>query len=214
MSALRTVRQLTKLRPARPTVGAPEPVAYILGVWLPADLRLSFCTSSDDARVKTARIVRGGGPAGRRASQPHAPGPHGFPLGGRVGETPANDEVFLTRKYGDENIHVMFSIADLQSIPDEDEPEPEATDNEGPTRGDEPARLGGDYEVTETKLICICALQPTHPGALHADLYCTDGAFDVANVAYYKDARVATELSIASDWERRTLWTGPLMDSG
>jgi hypothetical protein len=30
--------------------------------------------------------------------------------------------------------------------------------------------------------------QPTHPGALDADLYCADGAFDVANVAYYRDA--------------------------
>jgi hypothetical protein len=56
-------------------------------------------------------------------------------------------------------------------------------------------------------------LQPTHPGALHADLYCADGAFDVANVAYHKDARVATELNIASDWERRTLWTGPLVSA-
>jgi hypothetical protein len=55
--------------------------------------------------------------------------------------------------------------------------------------------------------------QSTHPGALHADLYCADGVFDVANVAYYKDARVATELSIASDWERRTLWTGPLVSA-
>jgi hypothetical protein len=40
----------------------------------------------------------------------------------------------------------MFSIAHLQSIPDEDEPEPEAMDDEGPTRGDELARLGGNYE--------------------------------------------------------------------
>jgi hypothetical protein len=42
-------------------------------------------------------------------------------------------------------------------------------------------------------------LQPTHPGALHADLSSADGAFDVTNIAYYKDARVATELGIASD---------------
>jgi hypothetical protein len=40
----------------------------------------------------------------------------------------------------------MFSIADMQYIPDEDEPEPEATDDEWPTRGDEPARLSGNYE--------------------------------------------------------------------
>jgi hypothetical protein len=81
-------------------------------------------------------------------------------MGRQIKDTPANDEVFLTRKFGDEkcvvlsfphfrligranamprSIRVMFSIADLQSIPDEDEPEPEATDDEGPARRDEPA---------------------------------------------------------------------------
>jgi hypothetical protein len=56
-------------------------------------------------------------------------------------------------------------------------------------------------------------LQTTHPGALHADLYCADGAFDVANIAYYKDARVATELSIVCDWGRRVLWSGLFMSA-
>jgi hypothetical protein len=45
----------------------------------------------------------------------------------------------------------MFSIADLQSIPDEDEPKPEATDDEGPTRGDEPV-LRVSVAVTKVHL--------------------------------------------------------------
>jgi hypothetical protein len=43
------------------------------------------------------------------------------------------------------------------------------------------------------------------PSALHADPYCGDGMLDIVNIVYYKDARVATKLSIASDWEQRTL---------
>ncbi|KAJ7817164.1 mitochondrial glycoprotein [Mycena olivaceomarginata] len=121
--------------------------------------------------------------------------------GWEIKDTLANDEVFLTRKFGDEKIRVMFSIADLQSIPRTSSSlRPPTT--RGPARGDGPA-LGVSVAITKS----------THPGALHADIYCADGAFGVANVAYYKDARVATELNIASDWERRTLWTGPLFES-
>ncbi|KAJ7712120.1 hypothetical protein B0H14DRAFT_3524179 [Mycena olivaceomarginata] len=63
--------------------------------------------------------------------------------------------------------------------------EPEDTDDEGDTRGDEPALR---VSATITK--------PTPPGALHADLYCADGAFDVAN-------RPA----------EKALWTGPSFES-
>ncbi|KAJ7308744.1 regulatory protein suaprga1 [Mycena albidolilacea] len=171
MSALRTVRQLTKLRPAlrAPPLALREPLASSSSATtlLAQKLRAEI---SYEAEVQQDDVQEGGW---------------------EIKDTPANDEVFLTRKFGDKSIRVMFSIADLQSIPDEDEPEPEAMDDEGPTRG----------------------RATTHPGALHTDLYCADSAFDVANVAYYKDARVATELSIASDWEQRTLWTGPLFES-
>ncbi|KAJ7817170.1 hypothetical protein B0H14DRAFT_3148353 [Mycena olivaceomarginata] len=96
-----------------------------------------------------------------------------------------------------ESIRVMLSVADLQSIPDEDEPEPEAIGRRGAHAG-------------TSRCVSGAITKPTHPGALHADLYCADGPFDIANIAYHKDARVATKLSIAIDWERRTLWTGPL----
>ncbi|KAJ7796925.1 hypothetical protein B0H14DRAFT_3494271 [Mycena olivaceomarginata] len=81
----------------------------------------------------------------------------------------------------------MFSLAYLQSIPDADEPEPEAMDDEGPTRG----RAGASRWRSRRCAFHSSFLSPTHPGALHADLYCADGPFDIANIVYYKDARVA-----------------------
>ncbi|KAJ7308755.1 mitochondrial glycoprotein [Mycena albidolilacea] len=165
-TVLRTVRQLTKLRPvlraARPTVGAARARGFAVHRRSKAVISLHprRLVQQDDVQVGAvpqdlAGFLQKGG--------------------WEIKDTLANDEVFLTRKFGDENIRVMFSIADLQSIPDEDEPEPEATDDEGPARGD-----GG-------------AAHSTHPGALHADLHRADSAFDVANVAYGRARRDGAE---------------------
>ncbi|KAJ7817155.1 hypothetical protein B0H14DRAFT_2602160 [Mycena olivaceomarginata] len=59
---------------------------------------------------------------------------------------------------------------------------PEATDNEGATRGDEPALR-----------VPVAITKPTHLGALHADLYCADGTFDVANVVQGRARRDRAE---------------------
>ncbi|KAJ7308731.1 regulatory protein suaprga1 [Mycena albidolilacea] len=210
MSALRTVRQLTKLRPvlraARPTVGVVRSRGFAVSA--PALKSGNKLASSSSATTLLAQKLRAEISYEAEVQQDDlqvSAVPQDLVEFLQEGEweikdTPANDEVFLTRRFGDESIRVMFSIADLQSIPDEDEPE--GTDDESPARGDEPALR-----------VSVAITKSTHPGALHADLYCADGAFDVANVAYYKDARIATELSIASDWERRTLWTGPLFES-
>jgi len=111
-------------------------------------------------------------------------------------DTPGNDEVFLTRKFGDENIRVMFSIADLQDFEDE-------LDDEEPTEDgvakEAPVELRVSLSITKTSV----------PGALNVDLYCTDGAFQPATVSFYKDSKIGTELSIESDFARRTLYTGP-----
>ncbi|KAJ7308757.1 mitochondrial glycoprotein [Mycena albidolilacea] len=191
MSALRTVRQLTKLRPAqraaRPTVGVARCRGFTVSA--PA-LKSGNKLASSSAMTLLAQKLRAEISYEAEVQQDDV----------QVGAVPRTSRVSSRRAGG--SIRVMLSIVDLQSIPDEDEPEPEATDDEGPARGDQPA-LRVSVAITKT----------THPGALHADLYCAEGAFDVASVAYYKDARIATELSIASDWERRTLWTGPLFES-
>ncbi|KAJ7308717.1 mitochondrial glycoprotein [Mycena albidolilacea] len=203
MAALRTVRRLTKLRPAlravRPTVGVVRCRGFAVGNKLASSSSATTLLAqrlraaiSYEAEVQQDDVQVGAVPQDLVE----------FLQEGEweIKDTPANDEVFLTRRFGDESIRFMFSIADLQSISDEDEPE--GMDDESPARGDEPALR-----------VSVAITKSTHPGALHADLYCADGAFDVANVAYYKDARIATELSITSDCERRTLWTGPLFES-
>ncbi|KAF7360691.1 hypothetical protein MVEN_00800900 [Mycena venus] len=119
-----------------------------------------------------------------------------------IKDTPGNDEVFLTRTFGNESIRVMFSIADLQSMEDEEDP---ATDDEG-----------NEPPLTELR-VSLSISKPTHDGALNADLYCANGGFQIANWAFFKSARIGQELSIESDFARRTVYTGPMfemLDSG
>ncbi|KAJ7185285.1 mitochondrial glycoprotein [Mycena filopes] len=111
-----------------------------------------------------------------------------------IEDTPGNDEVFLTRTFGKEKIRIMFSVADLHNIdPDEDD-------------------QAEDEQVTEPEAelrILLSITKENHPGAVNAYLYCADGAFHPATLGFYKDARIAQELSIECDFLRRTIYTGP-----
>ncbi|KAJ6489958.1 regulatory protein suaprga1 [Mycena sanguinolenta] len=114
-----------------------------------------------------------------------------------IKDTPGNDEVFLTRKFGDESIRVMFSIADLQGLEDEDE----GTDNE-------------DNEPPPTELrVSLSISKSTHDGAINADLYCANDSFQVASWGFFTSARIGQDLSIESDFARRTIYTGPLFET-
>lgn len=55
----------------------------------------------------------------------------------------------------------------------------------------------------------ICVLQPSVPGAMSIDAVCQEGTFVVENVSFYKDSKLATELTAEADWKRRGLYIGP-----
>ncbi|KAJ7021679.1 regulatory protein suaprga1 [Mycena alexandri] len=113
-----------------------------------------------------------------------------------IQDTPANDEVFLTRTFGEEKIRIMFSIADLHNIdPEEDEPSENAN-----AQVDEPS--------PEFRILLSIA-KPNHPGALNAYLYCAEDQVHPVTMGFYKSARIAQELSIEADFLRRTVYVGP-----
>ncbi|KAJ6615123.1 mitochondrial glycoprotein [Mycena sp. CBHHK59/15] len=117
-----------------------------------------------------------------------------------IQDTEGNDEVFLTRKFGDENIRLMFSIADLQS-------QEEYEEEEGEEEPEEEELPGNDMRVS------MSITKATAPGALNVDMYCSDGAFTPGNVAFYGSAKLGQELSIESDFSRRTLYAGPQFET-
>ncbi|KAF7316539.1 hypothetical protein MIND_00173200 [Mycena indigotica] len=113
-----------------------------------------------------------------------------------INDVPGNDEVLLTRKFGNETIRVMFSVADLHDY-EEDDMESQA--NEQGEEEEPPIELRVSVSITKTSA----------PGALSVDLYCAEGAFHTANITFYKSSKMSTELTMESDFARRTLYSGP-----
>jgi complement component 1 Q subcomponent-binding protein len=56
-------------------------------------------------------------------------------------------------------------------------------------------------------------LQPSVPGAMSIDAVCQEGTFVVENVSFYKDSKLATELTAEADWKRRGLYIGPQFET-
>ncbi|TFK48938.1 mitochondrial glyco protein [Heliocybe sulcata] len=122
----------------------------------------------------------------------------------KIEDASGNDEVTLTRKFGNETIRLVFSIADIQANEAYDEQE-----EDGETEETEGGLPGPSYPIR-----CSFSIsKSTGPGALNIDTMCQDGGFIVDNLSFYSDAKVGTELSAEMDWKRRGLYIGPQFDT-
>ncbi|KAF8137584.1 mitochondrial glycoprotein [Boletus edulis] len=119
-----------------------------------------------------------------------------------IEDVEANDEVTFTRKFGNENIRVMFSIADLQNTEEEPGFPQEGEESEGDEHGQSyPVRVS--FSITKDNA----------KGSLNVDTMCQEGAFLVDNISFYPDAKLGTELTAEADWKRRGLYIGPQFDT-
>ncbi|KAI0320592.1 mitochondrial glycoprotein [Amylostereum chailletii] len=118
-----------------------------------------------------------------------------------IEDTPGSDEVTLHRKFGNEDIRVMFSIADIQSQEDYAQEEGESENPEV------------DLDVSYPLRCSFTITKPTTPGALTIDAMAQDGAFMIDNVSFYKEGKLATELTAEADWKRRGIYIGPQFDT-
>ncbi|VDC01558.1 unnamed protein product [Peniophora sp. CBMAI 1063] len=120
-----------------------------------------------------------------------------------IQDTPGNDEVTLVRKFGNEEIRLVFSIADLHA-----QEEPEFDEDNAPEDAEE--NVGESYPIR-------CSFSIKKPGstkgALTIDAMCQDDSFIIDNISFYADGQTATELTAEADWQRRGLYIGPQFDT-
>ncbi|KAF7325642.1 hypothetical protein MKEN_00414100 [Mycena kentingensis (nom. inval.)] len=119
----------------------------------------------------------------------------------KIEDIPGNDEVFLTRRFGDETLRVMFSIADVQSLDSNDIANPELDED------------GEPEDVPEKIRVVLSIAKDTHPGALNVELFCTEGELHTASLAFFKNGKFATEMTLESDFARRVLYSGPAIET-
>jgi len=135
-------------------------------------------------------------------------------------DTAGQEEVFLTRKFGNETIRVSFSIADLNvmdesadpyedpaMVDEEDSPDPQGSRKAAPEDSEE----GEEGEQEERSFAVRVNVVITKPksGALHFETVAQDGMIMVDNIFYYKDASLAEAKTADKAHERQSLYVGP-----
>ncbi|TFY82446.1 hypothetical protein EWM64_g1565 [Hericium alpestre] len=119
-----------------------------------------------------------------------------------------NDEVVFNRKFGKENIRLIFSIADIQNPEESAFPESAAEDSEGAEDEEPSYPLRVSFTITKASV-----LPDDASGALAIDATAQEGTFVLDNISYYRDSKIANELTADADWKRRGLYIGPSFDT-
>jgi len=114
----------------------------------------------------------------------------------KITDKPGSDEVILTRTFGNEKIRVAFSCSDSETDEMDEELEGEPEDDEKDAVGNCRIRTA------------ISIMKPGKGGMVIDSS--TDGAtFDIDNVSFYDDEKLALDESSENDWKRRGLYFGP-----
>ncbi|KAG6834558.1 hypothetical protein H0H93_008944 [Arthromyces matolae] len=122
-----------------------------------------------------------------------------------IEDIPGNDEVIMTRTFGNEKLRVMFSVADVEGAEEdfesEEQPENEETEDDEDPLHTFPIRAS--ISVTKTN----------GPGCINADMVAQEGGFTIENVSFYSDAKAGTDLTAEADWKRRGVYLGPQFET-
>ncbi|KAF7882982.1 hypothetical protein EAF00_011471 [Botryotinia globosa] len=132
-------------------------------------------------------------------------------------DTPGQEEVVLTRSFGDEKIRVSFSIADLNAYdPDSDEFQDRAMSDEDPNIDPaDPSELDpehlsdteGESHGFPTRVNII--VEKKGKGALAIETVAEDGMIVIDNVYYYADAAHAYAKTTEAVHQRQDMYVGP-----
>lgn len=122
----------------------------------------------------------------------------------KIEDQPGSDEIALIRDFGNEHIRVLFSIGDIGESAEADEMEESEDVNEAKEE---------EEETPAFPVRCAITISKQSQGALTIDAQAIDGSFTIENISFYKDAKLATDLTAEADWARRGLYIGPQFDT-
>lgn len=152
-------------------------------------------------------------------------------------DKPGNQDVVLTRTFGDEKIRITFTTADLDNNAAEDLAEDSAmyddADIEGqsgganskgavtqgttqdgnvrvaPAEGEELDEEYDDGQQQGFPAHASIRIERPGKGALSIEATAQDGDFLIEDLFYFPTADLADPATAEKDWSRRTLYTGP-----
>ncbi|KAL1859396.1 Mitochondrial acidic protein mam33 [Paecilomyces lecythidis] len=151
-----------------------------------------------------------------------------------VKDIPGEQEVVLTRKFGNEDIRVTFTVADLQNLSEQEDFDDAALSDEldfqhqpvnqqGRPSGNVPSHsedrvapadreveddLDRDLEPSFPARVNVTVEKPGS-GALLIQTIAQDGVFQVEEVSYFNKSDLANAQTAEKDWARQSLYAGP-----
>ncbi|OKL56842.1 hypothetical protein UA08_07982 [Talaromyces atroroseus] len=142
----------------------------------------------------------------------------------KVKDVAGEQEIVLSRKFGNENIRVTFTVSDLQNLPEEEfddlaESEYEQSVNRGQpgepvaTRPEDriaPSdREFDDEPVPGFPARVNISIEKPGNGALLIQTTAQDGLFEIHEVSHFAKADLAEAETAEKDWLRQSLYSGP-----
>ncbi|RAL64702.1 hypothetical protein DID88_001734 [Monilinia fructigena] len=135
----------------------------------------------------------------------------------KITDTPGQEEVVLTRSFGDEKIRVSFSIADLNAYDPEsdefqdhamaDEEDLDQATNGKDLESENPSDAEGEAQGFPARINII--VEKKNKGALAIETVAEDGMIVVDNVYYYADAAHAYAKTTEAAHQRQDMYVGP-----
>ncbi|GLA61053.1 hypothetical protein AtubIFM54640_001561 [Aspergillus tubingensis] len=148
-----------------------------------------------------------------------------------VKDVPGEQEVVLTKKFGNEEIRLTFTVSDLQNLSEQEDFDDAALDemdfgghqpvNQGRSgnvsqhaedrvapadrEGDE---LDRDLEPSFPARVNITVEKPSN-GALLIQTVAQDGLFQIEEVSYFNKSDLAHAQTAEKDWTRQSMYAGP-----
>ncbi|EEH03166.1 suaprga1 [Histoplasma capsulatum G186AR] len=140
------------------------------------------------------------------------------------------DEVVLTRTFGDEKIRVAFSLSDIQDLTENDSAladehdDLDAPTNERQGRGSqvpvapeekvseadqEEEGFEDEDQVPSYPARVSVTIEKKGKGAMQIETIAQDGFIQIQNVGYFAKADLANAASAEKEWTRQSLYSGP-----
>ncbi|KAF9997096.1 Mitochondrial acidic protein mam33 [Entomortierella chlamydospora] len=133
----------------------------------------------------------------------------------KITDKAGSDEVILTRKFGNEDIKIVFSVSDINSADDEEELDLDDLEDDGQqpnqslSASGEEEEEGDDLDSLTFPVRCLITISKPNAGSISVDAIAQDGTFIVESISNIRDSALANASTAESDWEKRGLYSGP-----
>ncbi|CAG8041264.1 unnamed protein product [Penicillium salamii] len=126
----------------------------------------------------------------------------------QVKDVEGEQEVVLSKKFGNEKVSVSFTVADIQNISEQEDFDESALSDDMGYENKEGHEEGELPEPSFPARVNVTIEKPTN-GAVLIQAVVQDGVFAIEEVSHFAKAELALAQTAEKDWSRQSLYAGP-----